>query len=271
VAVEGGTRGIESRVRIASAVERAWLDEVFPGSVTQDRTVVLDEARGRVLGRTVVRYRDVTLDEAVRGDVTRAEVATVLADAAARDARGLLGARPDVDELVSRLHFLARAMPELALPEDAESLVRDAVAALASGAASVEALRKADVPAAVTGLLTHRQRSALEHEAPSQWTLPSGRRVPVVYERDRAPTVAGRIQEMFGLAATPRLGGGRVPLVLALLAPNQRPVQITDDLGSFWRTTYAQVRAELRGRYPRHAWPDDPMTATPTSRARRRH
>jgi ATP-dependent helicase HrpB len=148
--------------------------------------------------------------------------------------------------------------------------VRTAVAALASGAASLEALRRADVPGAVAGLLTHRQRSALEREAPPQWTLPSGRTVPVLYERDRPPSAAGRIQEMFGLAATPRLGGGRVPLVLALLAPNQRPVQITDDLASFWRTTYAQVRAELRGRYPRHAWPDDPMTATPTSRAKRR-
>ena len=142
--------------------------------------------------------------------------------------------------------------------------------ALASAADTLEALRRADVPGAVEGLLTHRQRSALEREAPDHWTLPSGRRVPLVYERDRAPSAAGRIQEMFGLGATPRLGGGRVPLVLALLAPNQRPVQITDDLGSFWRTTYAQVRAELRGRYPRHAWPDDPMTATPTSRARRR-
>jgi ATP-dependent helicase HrpB len=270
VAVEGAARGVESRVRIASAVERAWLDEVFPGSVTRERTVVLDEARGRVVARTVVRYRAITLEEAVRGDVTRAEVAAVLADAAVRDARGLLGPRPDVDALVVRLHFLARAMPELALPDDPESLVRDAVAALASGMPSLDALRQADVPAAVAGLLTHGQRTALEHEAPSHWTLPSGRRVPVVYERDRAPTVAGRIQEMFGLAATPRLGGGRVPLVLALLAPNQRPVQITDDLGSFWRTTYVQVRAELRGRYPRHAWPDDPMRATPTSRAKRR-
>jgi ATP-dependent helicase HrpB len=270
VSVEGGARGVESRVRIASAVERRWLDEVFPGSVTRERTVILDESRGRVVGRSVVRYRDVTLEEAIRGDVTRAEVAGALADAAARDPRGLLGPRPDVDALVARLQFLGRAMPELGLPEDAESLVRDAVAALVSGAESVEALRRADVPAAMEGLLTHRQRSALEREAPSQWTLPSGRRVPVVYERDRPPSAAGRVQEFFGLAATPRLGGGRAPLVLALLAPNQRPVQITDDLGSFWRTTYAQVRAELRGRYPRHAWPDDPTTATPTSRAKRR-
>jgi ATP-dependent helicase HrpB len=270
VAVEGGARGAESRVRIASAVERSWLERVFPGSVTSERTVTLDEERGRVVGRTLVRYRDLTLAEEVRGGVSREEVARVLADAAERDARALLGPRPDVDALGARLEFLARAMPELELPADVELLLRTAVAALASGTASLEALRQADVPGAVAGLLTHRQRAALEREAPSHWTLPSGRRVPVVYERDRAPSVAGRIQEMFGLAATPRLGGGRVPLVLALLAPNQRPVQITDDLASFWRTTYAQVRAELRGRYPRHAWPDDPMTATPTSRAKRR-
>jgi ATP-dependent helicase HrpB len=82
--------------------------------------------------------------------------------------------------------------------------------------------------------------------------------------------IAARIQEVFGLAATPRLAAGRVPIVLELLAPNQRPMQTTSDLASFWRTTYAQVRAELRGRYPRHPWPEDPTTAVPTSRAKRR-
>jgi ATP-dependent helicase HrpB len=119
-------------------------------------------------------------------------------------------------------------------------------------------------------MLTHRQRLALDREAPSHWTLPSGRRVPVAYERDRPPVVAARIQEVFGLAETPRLAAGRVPIVLELLAPSQRPMQTTSDLASFWRTTYAQVRAELRGRYPRHPWPDDPTTATPTARAKRR-
>jgi ATP-dependent helicase HrpB len=92
----------------------------------------------------------------------------------------------------------------------------------------------------------------------------------VRYARDRPPVVAARIQELFGLAATPRLAGGRVALLLELLAPNQRPMQTTSDLASFWRTTYAQIRAELRGRYPRHPWPEDPMTAPPTSRAKRR-
>jgi ATP-dependent helicase HrpB len=134
----------------------------------------------------------------------------------------------------------------------------------------VAELRAADVAGTLAGFLTHRQRVALEREAPTHWTLPSGRRVPVDYERDGPPAVAARIQELFGLRETPRLAGGRVPLVLELLAPNQRPMQITDDLASFWRTTYAEVRGELRGRYPRHPWPDDPTTAIPTSRAKRR-
>jgi ATP-dependent helicase HrpB len=269
VDVEGGERGKEARVRIASAVERAWLAQVFPGSVTEMRDVAFDETRGRAVARTVTRYRDLVLAEEVRTNVAPADASAALAAAIAADPARALGDRPDVDEVLGRLRFLAAALPELALP-DPSALLGDALAALASGLRSVDELRRADVPGAVVGLLTHRQRAALEREAPSQWTLPSGRRVPVAYERDRAPVVAARIQEVFGLAATPRLGGGRVPIVLELLAPSGRPMQVTDDLASFWKTTYAQVRAELRGRYPRHPWPDDPTTTPPTSRAKPR-
>jgi ATP-dependent helicase HrpB len=173
------------------------------------------------------------------------------------------------DGLLGRLRFLARAIPELGLPEPA-ALLRDAVRACAAGRTSLAELRGADVPGALRGMLTHAQRGALDRDAPVQLALPSGRPARIKYEPDRPPAVAARIQELFGLAATPRLAGGRVPLVIELLAPNQRPVQVTDDLASFWRTTYAEVRKELRGRYPRHPWPEDPWTAPPTSRAKRR-
>jgi ATP-dependent helicase HrpB len=270
VDVEGGERGADARVRLASAVEREWLARVFPGSVETTREVVFDERRGRAVARTTTRYRDLVLAEEIRTDVDPGSASAALAAAVETDPQAVLADRPDVDALVERLRFLARAMPELDVPADPTRLIADALATLATGVQSLGELRRTDVGGAVMGLLSHRQRTALEREAPAGWTLPSGRHVPIVYERDRPPTVAGRIQEFFGLAATPRLGGGRVPLRLELLAPSGRPMQITDDLASFWRTTYAEVRAELRGRYPKHPWPDDPTTATPTSRARRR-
>jgi ATP-dependent RNA helicase HrpB len=269
VEVEGGERGAEARVRLASAVERTWLTATFPEAVRTERTVGFEDDRvDRIVARTVVRYRDLVLDTRVRAGAP-GEVAALLGEAAASDPRALLGARDDVAALVARLRFLGRAMPELALP-DSDALVGDAVRAFATSARSVADVRRADVCGAMAGLLTHAQRTALEAHAPSHWTLPSGRRVPMTYAPDRPPAVAARIQELFGLAASPRLGGGRVAMVFELLAPNQRPMQVTDDLASFWRTTYVAVRAELRGRYPKHPWPDDPLRAEPTARAKRR-
>jgi ATP-dependent helicase HrpB len=100
--------------------------------------------------------------------------------------------------------------------------------------------------------------------------VPSGARVRIDYSDPERPVLAVRIQELFGLAETPRLAGGRTPLLLHLLAPNGRPQQVTDDLASFWRNTYPQVRRELAGRYPKHAWPENPATATPGRRPRQR-
>src|SRR5262249_41296112 len=153
---------------------------------------------------------------------------------------------------------------------DPSVVLRDAVAALAATARTLDEVRRADAVGAMRGLLSHRQRTALDREAPTHWTLPSGRSVPVDYARARPPPTAARVQEVFGAAGRPRLAAGRGPIVVELLAPNQRPMQTTSDLASFWRTTCAEVRAELRGRYQRHSWPEDPTTATPTSRAKRR-
>jgi ATP-dependent helicase HrpB len=105
---------------------------------------------------------------------------------------------------------------------------------------------------------------------PETLEVPSGSRIRLVYEPGRPPVLAARIQELFGLAETPRVARGRVGVLLHLLAPNYRPQQVTDDLRSFWNDTYHRVRAELRRRYPRHAWPEDPWNATPERRPRRR-
>ena len=110
----------------------------------------------------------------------------------------------------------------------------------------------------------------MEREAPERFQVPSGSRLRIQYEAGKPPVLSARIQELFGLEATPRVAGGRVPVLLHLLAPNGRPQQVTDDLESFWDTTYAQVRKDLRRRYPRHAWPEDPRQGVAERRPRRK-
>jgi ATP-dependent helicase HrpB len=263
--LRAGGRRPEAVVAVASLVRREWLEALFPGAITTERTLVFDPEREAVVERSRERYADLVLAESVRSTVDRTAAGELLAAAVAAtpDLLGRLAA--DEAPLVARLRFLARAMPELGLPSPEELFAR-AVQARAAGRRSVAELREADLGSAVRGLLGHAQRGALERDAPAAYRLPTGRLAPVAYEPDRPPAVAARIQELFGLSQTPRLAGGRVPLVVQLLAPNQRPVQVTDDLASFWRTTYFEVRKQLRGRYPKHAWPDDPLTATPRRR-----
>jgi ATP-dependent helicase HrpB len=140
---------------------------------------------------------------------------------------------------------------------------------MCAGRVSLDEVRRLDLAEALSGSLTHHQRSALRADAPVAYELPSGRKAPIDYDGE-APAVEARIQELFGQTSTPHLAGGRVPLVVRMLGPSYRPVQITDDLESFWRTTYPEVRKQLRGRYPKHNWPEDPFSAQPTSKTGRR-
>ncbi|HLY39516.1 MAG TPA: ATP-dependent helicase HrpB [Candidatus Binatia bacterium] len=260
--------GADARVRVASAIEPEWLRELFPGAIRESRALVFDAERARVVERVETQYHDLVLAARVRTDVDRTRAGEVLAEALAGMAPTLVG--PSEEALLARIAFLRRALPELDWPADLDALVVDAVRALCAGRTSVAEVQAADVAGAITSSLASPTRAALARDAPLDYTLPSGRRARIRYAPDRPPAVAARIQELFGLAATPRLARGRVALVVELLAPNQRPVQVTDDLASFWCTTYAQVRKELRGRYPRHDWPEDPTRALPTSRPRRR-
>jgi ATP-dependent helicase HrpB len=260
------TGGPEARVRIASAIEVAWLDRLFPGAVTETRVLVFDESRGRVVARAETRYHDLVLAERVRTDVDRDAAGAVLAGALATRPAAVVA--PADDELLERVGFLRRAMPELGWPEP-DALLAAAVTMASAGRASVAEVREAGLRAGILAGLAPAQRAALAREAPVDYRLPSGRAARIRYAADRPPVVAARIQDVFGLAATPRLAGGRVPLVVELLAPSGRPVQVTADLASFWATTYAEVRKQLRGRYPKHDWPEDPAHATPRGRTRR--
>jgi len=131
-------------------------------------------------------------------------------------------------------------------------------------------LDRIDLVAALRSLLTWEQRQRLDAVAPEAIEVPTGSRISVDYSDPTAPTLAVRIQELFGLAETPRVGGGRVPVTLHLLSPSRRPVQVTRDLAGFWRNSYFDVRKDMRGRYPKHDWPEDPLHAAPSRGAKRR-
>ena len=260
----------EARVRLASAVQREWLADLYRDALSEQREFVFDEKHGRVVERTQERYGDLILNERVSTAVDRQRGGELLASLARRAPDKVVPPSPAERSLLNRMRFLRQWMPELELPADAEALRAEAIAMLCPGCSSVAEVGSRDVLAQFRRLLTGAQRRALDQQAPTEFELPSGRRVAIAYELERPPSVAARIQELFGLRTMPRLAGGRVALRIEILAPSQRPVQITDDLESFWRRTYPEVRKQLRRRYPKHAWPEDPLTATTALRASRR-
>jgi ATP-dependent helicase HrpB len=175
--------------------------------------------------------------------------------------------------LRARIAFLrgvqgAEAWPDLG-DEALLATLDDWLAPYLGGVTRRAHLDRIDLHAALSAGLGWQQRQALDTLAPTHLTVPSGSRVPLDYGAP-VPVLAVRLQEMFGAAETPRIAGGRVAVLLHLLSPARRPVQVTRDLGSFWKNGYAAVRADLRGQYPKHHWPDDPLQAEPTARAKPR-
>jgi ATP-dependent helicase HrpB len=140
--------------------------------------------------------------------------------------------------------------------------------ALCAGKSSLEELRRADLSRAIRSRLTKVQLDALARHAPDRLRAPSGNRHALEYPEEGSPVLAVRIQEVFGLRESPRVAAGRVTVVLHLLGPHGRPLQVTSDLASFWERTYAEIRREMRGRYPKHFWPEDPRRAPPALLAR---
>ena len=241
--VTAGRRGegSEARVRMASQIDRDWLQP------TESKTEHwLDAESGTVRAASREYYGAIVLAERP-SKPDPIEAARLLAEAY------LSRAVPDGDEqLLRRLRFAG-------MPADLPALA-------ASAAAQARSLRDVRLESAIDG----RLRMELDRLAPTAIDVPSGRTARLDYQADGSVTASVKLQELFGLADTPRIGPRQEPVLLFLLAPNGRPVQTTRDLRGFWERTYADVRKELRGRYPRHPWPEDPWTATPTARTKRK-
>ena len=259
-----GGPGGQVTVRLASAVTPGMLAALFPGRLRREDELVWNAVEERVEGWDRLYYAGLAIEERRKTDVDQAAASALLAGAAA--ARGAVDFVPEgaIERLQARLDFVARAVPGSGIAplsgEDVGAALRESCA----GRRSFAELRDADVMKAVLGRVPRANRALLERMAPDRISLPGGRSVLVHYgSGGKTPHVESRLQDFFGLADGPSIAGGRVPLVLHLLAPNMRAVQVTTDLAGFWERHYPGLRRELMRRYPRHAWPEDPRTASP--------
>jgi ATP-dependent helicase HrpB len=277
LAAQAGPRGLHatSRVRIASAVTLADLEAALPGRLRVERGARFDRERGLVVGSERRCLDDLVLAERDGVPVEPSLAGQLLA--AAADERFAELFRPDAraQELRARLALAALHLPDGApWPDASEPALRALLPELCARRRGLDEVAAIDWAAALGERLTPRQRQLLERELPERLVVPSGRAIRIGYaaalDPAGAPVLAVKLQELFGLRATPRVARGRLALVVELLSPSGRPVQVTRDLESFWRTGYAEVRRDLRGRYPRHPWPEDPLSASPTARAKPR-
>jgi ATP-dependent helicase HrpB len=261
-----------SRIYLAAPLARAELDELFSGQVVDEEVVEWDATAGSIRARRRERLGAIVLREVPVREPDEDAVARVLLAAIVRGdgvAVQWTGAAQRLRERLAFLRALDASWPDVsdaALGESMEQWLLPRLVGLRTRA-DVERL---DPGAVLLEALSWEQRRALDALAPTHVTVPTGSRIAVDYGDPQAPALAVRLQELFGLADTPRVAGGAVPLTLQLLSPARRPVQVTRDLAGFWRSSYFEVRKDLRGRYPKHEWPDDPLAAAPTRRAKPR-
>jgi ATP-dependent helicase HrpB len=258
------SRQSESLVRIASKIEREWLAELFPQSISRTVVATFDETRRKVVGEHVTMYRDLVIQSEPGAIVDSSEAGRVLYTALLPKLDQLLDAEAEAATLLARIAFLRHHAPELNFAE----ISRDD--ALRAACENKRDMREIDLTSAIRSKLVYPLDRKLDELAPTTVLVPTGNRVKLKYEPGGEVVLAVRIQELFGQKETPRIAGGRVPVTIHLLGPNYRPVQITKDLRSFWATTYFQVRKDLRAQYPKHSWPEDPLTAPPQAKGSRR-
>ena len=258
----------EALVRQASAVSRDWLPTQF---LTTTVDVEFDARTDRVSAIRRTRWNGLILDESPAPLPEGQQVADALARAGLSDFdRVFPRDNAELNNYIARVNSLRHWMPDLELPLLDDEQLQKLLPDVCRGCRSFADVRRGPWVHVIKNLMPYQQQQAVEREAPERLEVPSGNHITLHYETGRSPVLAVRIQEMFGLAETPRIASGRIPVLLHLLAPNYRPQQVTDDLRSFWNNAYQQVRKELRRRYPKHAWPEDPWQAAPEKRPQRR-
>ena len=268
-----GSNTPDARILLALPLDLDALIADYPHLLQQSDSVEWDEAQGTLkafrrwrLGQLVVKTQPLSKP-------SEEELHRAMLNGIREKGLSVLNWTPEAEQLRLRLACAARWLPEHPWPAvDDEALLATLEKWLLpelNGVHSLRALKNLNLAAALNHLLEWSLRQRLDSALPTHYTVPTGSRIAIRYDADNPPALAVRMQEMFGEAATPVIAEGRVPLTLELLSPAQRPLQITRDLAAFWRGAYREVQKEMKGRYPKHVWPDDPANAQPTRRTKK--
>jgi ATP-dependent helicase HrpB len=255
IAEIGGREGdVQTLLSLASPVREEWLQEMFPAEFTDETMTLFDPATRGVVARRVTRFLDLVLRTAPGGEPDPVAAARIFAGKVSDGDLVLPLWNESVEQWIARLNCLAEWMPELELPVIGVEERKFLLEQLAQGVTSYRALKDKDPGPVLRGWLSAAQLSAMESYAPERIKLPGGRSARVVYAEGQAPVMAARVQDLYGVEKPLTVADGRVRVRVEVLAPNQRPIQVTDDMGSFWKNTYPQIRPEYARRYPKHEW-----------------
>lgn len=268
-----GSASPDARILLAQPLDIASLIQACPDLLRQSDTVEWDEAQGTLKAWRRMRIGQLTVSVQPLAKPSEEELHQAMLNGIRDKGLAVLNWTPEAEQFRLRLHCAAKWLPEYDWPAvDEVSLLATLENWLLphmTGVQSLRSLKSLNVTQALWGLLDYAMLQRLDSELPGHYTVPTGSRITIRYHEDNPPALAVRMQEMFGEAKTPTIAQGRVPLVLELLSPAQRPLQITRDLSAFWQGAYREVQKEMKGRYPKHVWPDDPANTAPTRRTKK--
>jgi len=254
IEVEG--RDLTVKLGLCTRIEESWLAELFPDAFEQKEGAVYDERSRKVEARLEKRFRDLVLETKPSGEVPLEEAASLLAERVLSGELNLKKWDAKVESWFARVNLIAENCPQYEIqPIDEESklLILEQVC---SGATSYKQIKDRPVSDVLKGWLPPHQAGIIDHATPESLTLSNGKEVRVHYSLDEKPKISVLIQHIFGLQDAPTICEGKVPVVVEILGPNSRPVQVTENLAAFWTGSYPAVRSQLRGRYPKHDWPE---------------
>jgi ATP-dependent helicase HrpB len=252
--IEGRDREVNTILSLGTAIEADWLRELFPDDIKSDLHVQFDAQQKRVLAAELLRFRDLAL-AAKRVDPPPADAAArLLADEILAGRLLLPNWDHSVEQWLARLNLLCQQCADLQLPAITEDDKKAIIEQLCHGAVSYKDIKEREVKPIVMSWLSHAQRELLDKHAPERLTLPNGRTPKVNYENGKSPFISLRIQELYDVNQTPKVALGRVPVTVHILTPGMKPIQVTQDMASFWREHYPKIKSELARKYPKHFW-----------------